>query len=1227
MKRLLPLLFTLALFAVTAAGGIWLAGTESGLGTLARLAAMASGSRLTLEQPSGRLLGALAFARVTWSEPGTEVVIEGLQIDWSPAALLEKRLAIAELTAARLAIEIASSDEASAPPASLRLPLAVDVNRIAISRIDYNKLFTAGALRGAYASDGTSHRLTGVRGHIDKTAIAAEMTLGGDAPLPVQASATLSGQLDEQPVRLVVDAAGPLERIVLKVTAEEGLRGDGLVTLTPFAREAFSEARLALTDVDPAAWIDGAPLSRLTLRAQIKPDEGRNGALGGDFNVGNSMAGPLDRQRLPLESLSGRFAWADDSVRLTGLTARLPGKGRLNGSGNWRDGSLDLDLEASGLDAAQLVSTLRSTRLNGPISARISGDRQELSVRLGDARFVLDAKARHEQGRVDLSRLELAAGAARLTARGELDTAHEMAFSAVGELERFDPSRFAKVPAALLNATLSASGRLRAAGSGPGAQPRPVVEAQFALRDSRLADQPLTGRGELGIDWPRIPRADVQLAAGPNTLTARGAFGQPGDSLQVDIDAPALAPYGLEGSLTGRLRLAGTPSQATLAAELATPRLGLPGVGRIKDASLTADLGSLPDSPLRIDARVGSVDGADRPGMIRKLDVHGEGTRRQHRLRLAGELDGRKVLKLAFEGGVGEDARQLQWSGRLLEGSLAATERSRSLALAQPAPITLGASAWRVGPLLLAGDGWQLRLQADAAAQRLRAEVSGQGSRLGNISGQLEATMLDAWTLNRRGVWQGSLRGDVPDLAWVAELLAENWKSGGRFNGEVKLGGTPEHPLTSGRFRGDELALTLPEQGMRLTNGVLDARLDDNLLRVSQLAFDSQLQPAPRTLQRAAGDVLAEKAARPGRLEIAGQMRVDRATDGATLDLRLDRVGVYQLPGQWMLVSGDGNISLIKDALRVRGRLGIDAAFWQMAPMGTPRLSDDVVVKTADGAPAATPFRPRLDLDVETDLGRNFHFIGLGLETRLAGSVRLRAEGRDLPRASGRIRTQGGRYDAFGQQLEIERGILTFQGLLDNPAIDALAVRRGLAVEAGVRITGTVQRPIVRLVSDPDVPDVEKLSWLVLGHGPEQGGAGAAGLLLSAAGSLFGNDSGGLMRQIKQGFGIDEFSVRQGEIGDSGGRQMTSRVVGGSFNTASGTGDQIVSVGRRLSRNVLLSYDQALGRAGSVVKLTVNLNRQVSLVARAGTDNALDVLYTIAFGGPEPREGRAGSSR
>jgi translocation and assembly module TamB len=43
-----------------------------------------------------------------------------------------------------------------------------------------------------------------------------------------------------------------------------------------------------------------------------------------------------------------------------------------------------------------------------------------------------------------------------------------------------------------------------------------------------------------------------------------------------------------------------------------------------------------------------------------------------------------------------------------------------------------------------------------------------------------------------------------------------------------------------------------------------------------------------------------------------------------------------------------------------------------------------------------------------------------------------------------------------------------------------LALRKGLPVEAGVEILGTTTRPRVRLVSSPDVPEPEKLSWLVL---------------------------------------------------------------------------------------------------------------------------------------------------
>jgi translocation and assembly module TamB len=291
--------------------------------------------------------------------------------------------------------------------------------------------------------------------------------------------------------------------------------------------------------------------------------------------------------------------------------------------------------------------------------------------------------------------------------------------------------------------------------------------------------------------------------------------------------------------------------------------------------------------------------------------------------------------------------------------------------------------------------------------------------------------------------------------------------------------------------------------------------------------------------------------------------------------------------------------------------LAADAGYWQLPRLDAPRLGDDVVVKGRDGDQGAAPNSP-LALDIVARLGRHFRFSGAGLDARLAGRLHLTAVGHDLPRANGTIRAVDGRFEAYGQKLHIERGILAFSGLVDNPALDVLAVRRGLPVTPGVEVTGSVRRPQVRLVSDPDMPDAEKLSWLVLGRAPDQAGADDTSLLLAAADSLFGGESGGVVHQLKRNFGIEDLGVRSGELGDDG-RAVASRVVGGG-SAGAGASTQIFSVGKRLSANTLLTYEQALGTTESLVKLTLMLSRRLSLVGRAGADNAVDLFYTFTFG-------------
>ena len=90
----------------------------------------------------------------------------------------------------------------------------------------------------------------------------------------------------------------------------------------------------------------------------------------------------------------------------------------------------------------------------------------------------------------------------------------------------------------------------------------------------------------------------------------------------------------------------------------------------------------------------------------------------------------------------------------------------------------------------------------------------------------------------------GHVRAELP-----AELIGEEWQSAGRFNGELTLAGTPATAVYSGRFRGEKLALRFSEQALHLANGELLIDLDENLLRVRKLGFDSLQQPVPRALR------------------------------------------------------------------------------------------------------------------------------------------------------------------------------------------------------------------------------------------------------------------------------------------------------------------------------------------------------------------------------------------
>ncbi|HNM64926.1 MAG TPA: translocation/assembly module TamB domain-containing protein [Accumulibacter sp.] len=1299
-------------------GAAWVWTSEAGWRATCRLLSAVGGGQLSIRGASGSLGTAPAVAWLHWRSDTLDVQLEQLQVVWRPTELLRGRLAIARLAAARLRVAKLASSEVPAPPQTLRLPLAVVVDEVDIGRLeagdyahrDGKALTVAENLKARWHSDDEQHRVADLRAAVFGLAVDGELSLGVEPPFAVLAKAAVEGATGGRALAFDLSAEGPLTDIAVHGSARtvagragEDFAGELQAHLTPFARGSYRSALVRLSGVDPAAWVDGAPRAALAVQIELQPLGDSPSELVGRLALVNRLAGTVDRQRLPLESLRSDLRLSGGELSLSALDAELLGRGRLQGSGRWQTDELALSLNAARLDAAVLHGALRRTQLAGALRATLALHRQTLAVDLRDARFAVAARMIADPAVLLVEGMRLSAGKAELRVDGRLALSGERAFAARGSLHDFDPSAFARLPTARLNATFDAEGH---------AVPL-ALKLAFALRDSRFHGQPLAGRGALEIVGRRLSQVAIELSAAGNRLTANGAFGAPSDRLNVVVAAPKLDSLGIVGDLDGRVLLGGTLAAPTLSGELRALRLVLPGLGELRGLQAQANLGEGAQGALAGQLRLASYTRAGGAGVFSGLSIEVEGVRGAHRLRAQAALAGEREMRLRLAGALGEQAGGLVWSGTLDELVFASLVEPAApfVRLAAPLPWRIGggglalgagelvgAGGWsaRVESLRLTAAGWQsagsvrglpmartlaefspslaatlanpaggepLRLAGEwefgppatrsasgLPAGRLRlARESGdlaigalalglheaqldlassdgrhvaglrlRGARLGELTAQLSAAASARALLDRLAPWRGDLRLNAPDLAWLGPLLGHGWQLGGRLVGDVRLGGTPARPSLGGEWRGDDLALRALDQGMRLERGRLQARLAggetpaDLRLRLDELSFESDLQTMPRALQLAAGIAPGELTGKPGRFLASGELRLGQAD--AVLQLRAERLGVWQRPDQWLLVSGNGELALAAGSVAVVGQLAVDAAYWQLAGLSTPSLSEDVFIRRG-GAQAPASGAPRLlSVDLQTDLGRNFHFRGAGVESRLVGALRLRAQGGEPLRASGSIRTRDGRFDAYGQKLEIERGIVNFQGLVDNPGLNIRAIRANLPVEAGVEVSGTARRPVVRLISDPPVPDAEKLSWLVLGHAPDQEGGQDAALLFAAGQAILGGQDGGPLKALQRSLGIDDFGISTGTL-DGSGRRLTSRIASSSgFGSASTATGQIVSVGKRLSANLLLSYEQALNATGSVVKLTANLGRNLSVVGRAGSDNALDVFWTYRFG-------------
>lgn len=1001
-------------------------------------------------------------------------------------------------------------------------------------------------------------------------------------------------------------------------------RAGGYLLLKPGRLEArIEDTRLAADPLALQADLMLADTRILIERAQLALGAARASARG---SLGLAEKAPID--------LAGRFERVDGAWLAGWLPAGLALPQTLLG-GDWR-----ASRRADGAAPA-------------PLAVALTLDRDS---RLAGRALAGAAQAEFMSGRIRAIDLQMSQGADRLSARGAIGaTDDRLAITArLSDVARLMPylAGPARLDAELVGRPESPAFRLDlSAGPLKLTQANPQLAAErLELRlsaagvpadhgfelSAQLGDERLdtSGRGSLPMASAASPgsTATVDRAASPGKAAARQ--GRPGPAPEtpppLTSTGPVMASPLWRASLE-QLRISGTlPASLERPASL---QLGEAGVIDLRDVEF-----ALAQGRLRID-RLRWQDGLlSSAGEIAALSL----------APLADRLEARPF---GGAGGAGAAAPATDNAGVVRQR--AGSPASLGQRPGSPDPATREAAArlraMQVsGHWDLQGETWQ-RASGSVALEIQRAP----GAAATSVAAETVFGESRVRISLREGALAGDVRLTIPSLAFTRRLTAPDWIAEGALALDGRIGGTLERPELDGALSGQRLSLANRSLGWRLRDGQLAARLEGRVLRIASLRFAS----GERGGIELTGDLspLADAGSSDGTASAGSARAAERAPFNANLGLRLERFIVPLPPGQRLLLSGQTRLVARDGKVSWSGTVTADEGLIEFGSLSAPELPADLVIidrrepiqnglpagrsggtadRTALGmngrreAASAAPAQPGgpgwmpvVDGNLRIALGDRLRVQGGGLDARLTGELVLGGRLPREPRVNGRVQLRDGTFQAYGRKLELTRGEVRFGGEVDNPFIDIVALRRHQEVDAGVAVSGPARAPRVRLVSEPDLPDAQKLSWLVLGTGLEDAAAAGQALALrEAALNLLGEDDGGLVGGLSQALGIDSVSfgrsvaagrdtLSTARLGPPGLAVPGAGAGSGSTAAAGGVRQEVVSVSKRLNSRLTLSYERGLQGLWNLVRLQYEISNRLSLRAQSGSENAVDLLY------------------
>jgi translocation and assembly module TamB len=450
---------------------------------------------------------------------------------------------------------------------------------------------------------------------------------------------------------------------------------------------------------------------------------------------------------------------------------------------------------------------------------------------------------------------------------------------------------------------------------------------------------------------------------------------------------------------------------------------------------------------------------------------------------------------------------------------------------------------------------------------------------------------------------QGPLRGTLVGQAQEKGLITTMFpglvqESSGVLDADLSVNGTWAVPQVGGQLRLTKAGAYLSTAGIRLKNVQLAARLEKNLVLIDSFKADSG----------------------PGHIEGTALITLDgwRVT-GYKGTISGDNFQTVNFPELQILSTPKLSFEGTPQKLTVRGDLQLtelNIVGSQSRTVVTPSsdvIREGVVIPISKTPPLA------MDVRVRVLLGDKVHVNVSGINAQLGGAIDLSMSRLDRIYSKGEIKVIKGQYRTYGVNLEIVRGRLFFAGgAIERPSIDVLALRTIGNIRAGVTVTGTLQRPITKLYSEPAMPDVDVLAYIVLGH-PLGSSGEQASLLTKAAGALLtSGQAAALQEKIRNQLGLSTLEIKGG-VGTSPGamgyKPLPVTAPGAiPADQQAGITETVLTVGKYLTPQLYISYGKSLFSGGNLFRLRYDLFKHWQIETQTGSgESGADLYYKLEF--------------